>query len=457
MLHGALSTLAVLDALVFGAVALGAGAEPPVSEFDVDTCVAHLPQCLELIAGEGQDYERLALQLLQSWVQQRSQEMTVDAREGALFQIFELARFVKDRPYLALGIGQVLHSYFWWGTPGNSQIGSWPSGPSVEVLSAALSLHEFAVRYAGCDLPDTEAKIFLERKCPCRWRFVVMIGAELGLHLAVGAQNFSGASVQFHRTADAVEQLHALPFFRKRTPQGTMRLNQNWDYFPDAQHWPVWPREVWPFLGSFLEEHFATFREALDGLLEADPEEHQFAAAARFQSGLTPRNLDWARLKLVHSGGEGDLCNLPYMRASCALLSSRPEIGPRCGTFLSGASLARLLPGAQLKPHFGTHPRLTVHLTLRTSPGASMVVAGEEVVWQEGRAVVFDDTYMHKVRHLGAESRYILVAWFCHPCDLGWREGLDEAWNAANPLPAWCGSGGFGYSRPPVPGYGDSF
>ena len=40
------------------------------------------------------------------------------------------------------------------------------------------------------------------------------------------------------------------------------------------------------------------------------------------------------------------------------------------GTYLSGASFARLAPGAELKPHFGTHPRLTVHLGLVAPPPA---------------------------------------------------------------------------------------
>ena len=72
----------------------------------------------------------------------------------------------------------------------------------------------------------------------------------------------------------------------------------------------------------------------------------------------------------------------------------------------SGASIARLLPGAQLKPHIGTHPRLTLHLGLRTPSGGSLTVAGEEVAWSEGKVIIFDDTYMHKVQHLGVLPRY---------------------------------------------------
>lgn len=236
-----------------------------------------------------------------------------------------------------------------------------------------------------------------------------------------------------------------------------MRLNQNADFFPTARHWPIWAREHWPDFATFIERHYSTFRSSLEALLEEDPDGAHFGAAARFQSGLTPRKEDWTRIKLIHSGGESDLCRLPFLQPSCALLAQRPEIGSACGTYLSGASFARLLPGAQLKPHFGTHPRLTLHLGLRAPSGATLTVAGQEVSWSDGKVIIFDDTYMHKVQHRGDEARYILVAWFCHPCDRGWREDRGGQWLQSNPLPEWCGAGGPGYKDPPVPGYSEQF
>jgi len=453
---------AVLPAL---AMALSAGVE--TLELDeMHACVAQLPECLEQIGVPAQEEERVALQLLQTWMQGLSaQDANWDAdgrtggelRHAALGKLLDLANSATSRPALALGIGQVLYSYFFWGLAGQMDGGTWPQGLSVEVLSVALELHEVSLRQAFCDTPETSVDAFLIMKCPWRWRFVMLLGTELGLHLAIREQDFAKASSLLLRTANHFSALKSLPFFQGQLLAGPMRLNQNLDYFPDARHLPVLPREVWPSFGNFLEEHYKTFRVSLEALLAADPRGEFFADAARHQSGLTPRHLDWARLKLIHSGGASELCGLPFMRSSCELLAARPEIGPRCGAFLSGASLVRLLPGAELKPHFGTHPRLTAHLGLRAPGGSSMTVAGEEVFWHEGRAVVFDDSYFHHVRNRGDEPRYLLVAWFCHPCDLGWRRELDLSWRAKNPLPLWCGSGGGGYSNPPVPGYGDSF
>lgn len=442
------------------------------SSSELGTCVLQLPQCLDILLESSdeepekdQQRERLAQQLLQSWLQGISDEQSQTARVEALEHLLRMASVVREQPSLALGIGQALHSYFYWGLqnstgPAESKDISgfdWPKGPSEQVLSVVLDLHEIAVNFGGCSSEDTEVLRFLSWKCPWRWRFVMLVGSELGLHLA-HTQKFRLAAGQLNRAANHMETMQKLPFFKDQgfKPEGPMSINQNWDYFPDAQHWPIWPREMWPSFAHFLEEHHETFKQSLESLLKNDPEGKRFAFAAQFQNGLTPRTMDWSRLKIIHSGGMSDLCNEPYMKDSCKALASRPEIGAKCGTYLSGASFARLAPGAELKSHFGSHPRLTVHLGLRIPIGGSLTVGGKDELWHEGSAVVFDDTYMHKVRNRGVLPRYVLVAWFCHPCDLGWRASLIQDWQVANPLPPWCGSGGPGYSRPPVPGYGDT-
>lgn len=108
----------------------------------------------------------------------------------------------------------------------------------------------------------------------------------------------------------------------------------------------------------------------------------------------------------------------------------------------AGVGFARLLPGAEIKPHFATEPRLAVHLGLVTPPGASMTVADQAVTWAAGQAVVFDDTYVHSVRHHGDEPRFVLLAWICHPCDAEWRQGVsgDPASEAALMDEELCGA-----------------
>merc|ERR1739845_125938 len=119
---------------------------------------------------------------------------------------------------------------------------------------------------------------------------------------------------------------------------------------------------------------------------------------------------------------------------TCALLASRPEVA-NCHMGGSGAGFLRMRPGGRLKPHFGNAPRLSAHLALIVPPGEiRMSVGYESVRWQEGRVIVFDDTYIHSVTHNGDEPRYVLNVWMCHPCDLtnGRRHG------AADQLPEFC-------------------
>eukprot|EP00434_Breviolum_minutum_P034021 symbB.v1.2.030109.t1/scaffold3358.1/size58492/4 len=459
-------------------------------------CLVKHPPCHSINAAEV-EREAIASKLLQSWLQSLSaEELGAGSmgRRDALEHLMDLKAAVPMKPELALGLGQALHSFFWWGDRRDEVELLWYLGfdqvqrirseaspdqrrsldkPSLEVMEAALSLHENALTAAGCDSKQTET--FLARpsknncmdvmyfvlhvccrKCPWRWRFTFLIGSELAFELAQGKQDFAAAAATFKRMEQHFVQLKTLPYFAETVLESPMRLNQNWDFFPTAQHQPFLPRDRWPPFGEFVERHFPIFKAALEALLEEDPDA-VFGAAARFQNGLTPRNQDWSRIKLIHSGGHSELCTLPFFQESCNVLSQRPEIGPRCGTYLSGASIARLLPGAQLKPHVGTYPRLTLQLGLRTPSGGTLTVAGEEVTWNEGKVIIFDDTYMHKVQHRGDAARYVLVAWFCHPCDMGWREDQGVEWQEENPLPSWCGLGGPGYSKPPVPGYSDPY
>ncbi|CAE8643525.1 unnamed protein product, partial [Polarella glacialis] len=84
----------------------------------------------------------------------------------------------------------------------------------------------------------------------------------------------------------------------------------------------------------------------------------------------------------------------------------------------SGAGFLRMAAGGRLKPHFGNAPRLSVHLGLIVPPGEiRMQVGYESVRWEEGKAIVFDDTFVHQVVHNGDEPRYVMNVWMCHPCD----------------------------------------
>ena len=133
----------------------------------------------------------------------------------------------------------------------------------------------------------------------------------------------------------------------------------------------------------------------------------------------------WGELKLFDGKEWKQPCRDVTPR-TCALLQQRPEL---VGSFPAEhthhvrlpkeASYFRLTPGARLKPHTGpVNFHLYCHLGLDVPEGPQLRVGGETRLWEEGRALCFDDSFDHEAWHDGSEPRYVLMVTFWHP-DLG--------------------------------------
>jgi aspartate beta-hydroxylase len=69
-----------------------------------------------------------------------------------------------------------------------------------------------------------------------------------------------------------------------------------------------------------------------------------------------------------------------------------------------------LTPGTHILPHRGvTNTRVVCHLPLIVPENCALVVGGETHAWQEGRAVVFDDTFEHEAWNRGSRTRVVLI------------------------------------------------
>jgi aspartate beta-hydroxylase len=69
-----------------------------------------------------------------------------------------------------------------------------------------------------------------------------------------------------------------------------------------------------------------------------------------------------------------------------------------------------LTPGTHILPHYGvTNTRLVLHLPLVVPENCHLVVGDENHAWQEGRCVVFDDTYLHEAWNRGSSTRVVLI------------------------------------------------
>lgn len=86
---------------------------------------------------------------------------------------------------------------------------------------------------------------------------------------------------------------------------------------------------------------------------------------------------------------------------------------------LNSAFFSILSPGARIPRHRGvTKTLVTCHLGLFTPKDRAacrMAVHDEMVHWDEGRTLVFDDTYVHEVWNETGETRVILLVQFERP------------------------------------------
>jgi len=330
-------------------------------------------------------------------------------RRLAYEQLRQLAELSATQlPSLAFGVGQALYSYFWFEDNG----GKLDLGAALE----AVKLHEVSLRHSGCRDLSLGVGAFLKQVCHERWLFLIMLCAEVGSEVAARRADVLQAANLLQQAQKLFLELREYPFFSFRHWQSVYDINANSHVFPEGvQQRPIWPKPSVP-LATWLEEHFSVFRDDLDFIVNRSLFDTLYFSGQVSMTQFSGKRESWAPLNLIHNGELApNACQVA--QRSCELLKSRPEIA-RCSAKDVGAAFARLQPGMGIKPHlWNAPPRLGVHLGLHTPPGASMAVGAEEVIWEEGKAVVFDDTYIHSVRHTGTEIRYLLIAWFCHPCD----------------------------------------
>ena len=153
------------------------------------------------------------------------------------------------------------------------------------------------------------------------------------------------------------------------------------------------------------------------------------------QVGDTPDVVDQFSSYLVHTNTGFDPHRCAVVPQTCALLRQLASPGGPLDRHVAypetlaklakptevvwppvlTVSFNRLGAGASVSEHHGSGGRLRAHIGLDVPKGASMVVAGQELYWREGKSIVFDDSFAHSVHNTGTKPRYILLISFVHP------------------------------------------
>ena len=88
----------------------------------------------------------------------------------------------------------------------------------------------------------------------------------------------------------------------------------------------------------------------------------------------------------------------------------------KCGQEFTSIKFSAIQPGTHIRTHTGpSNERLRLHLTLMHSGGARIRVGHEWHTWDEGKVIMFDDSWEHEVIHTGHELRAVLIMDIWHP------------------------------------------
>jgi aspartyl/asparaginyl beta-hydroxylase (cupin superfamily) len=177
-------------------------------------------------------------------------------------------------------------------------------------------------------------------------------------------------------------------------------------YFPDIRAKPWWEVEEIED-AIILERSAGAFREELQQLLEGRMGfQHFDEGPDGFEAQDT--NYGW---------------NAFYFRWACRDVARNEALCPRSSAVLhqlpnlaQSAIFSALTAGTHLWPHCGPiNGIVTIQLALLVPAGCEIRVGRETRTWQEGRCLVFDDSFEHEVWNRGQEGRFILLLDVWHP------------------------------------------
>lgn len=223
---------------------------------------------------------------------------------------------------------------------------------------------------------------------------------------------------------DRVEQCLRL-YFKEATPvYPDPRQQPTFLYFPGLPAAAYLPRSLFPWIEQ-LEAQTDAIRQELLQLLPGEAgRERVFTNAAVERQNL--RGLksppSWNGYYFYRHGERRDdncaACPVTARALESLPLSHVREHGPE-------VLFSVFTAGTHLLPHRGvTNTRLVAHLPLLVPADCALNVGGEVHVWQEGRTVVFDDTYEHEAWNRSDRTRVVLIF------DI-WNPYLTEAERAA--------------------------
>src|SRR5262249_41191494 len=198
-------------------------------------------------------------------------------------------------------------------------------------------------------------------------------------------QGSSGVKLDYHVVKAAVNWYFGRYVDRERRPT----------FFDIKRDYPALDlvTQAYPIIRREFEQLLADAGEL--------PQYHELASGERKISSTTPKRWNVFMLEIM---GHKPAANVARCPETCRVLARVPN--------MIQAFFSILEPGKSVPEHEGPYlGYLRYHLGLRvpTDNPPKLVVNGQDYVWKEGEAVLFDDSWPHSVVNHSEELRDVLI------------------------------------------------
>ena len=180
-------------------------------------------------------------------------------------------------------------------------------------------------------------------------------------------------------------------------------------YFPELEPRPFFEREAFEWCAG-LEAASADIRAELKAILETQDGLQPYVDIQGPDAGQWAelnKSLQWSSFHLYKAGSKIE-ANCRRCPATVAALEKLPL--PRTPGHSPEAFFSILKPGTRIPPHFGLgNYKLAAHLPLMVPSDCGIRVGNETRSWQEGRCLIFDDSFRHEAWNESGEMRAVLI------------------------------------------------
>ena len=154
---------------------------------------------------------------------------------------------------------------------------------------------------------------------------------------------------------------------------------------------------------QILDNHVNDIKKELDDLMSMNLELPKYHEADPFQQRISEYTCSSWRVFYLYVFGEKPADNREKCPITTALLDKIPDIQEAFFSILS--------PGKCIPPHYGPYAgivRYHLALTVPKDQPPSIRLHDQLYTWEEGKSVMFDDTWNHEVLNESKEKRIVL-------------------------------------------------